>query len=102
MLFLSFQLCNQLTAKSNDITQSIPIYRPLIQDYPGGPIQKDETNLGFTQTTDSEWQWHQLGHMQACTSLQTQPRQHPTAQFLQAGLPLLPPNQQCQSTEEGK
>ena len=24
-----------------------------------------------TTTTDSEWQWHQLGHMQVCTSLQT-------------------------------
>jgi len=23
------------------------------------------------QARDSEWQWHQLGHMQVCTSLQT-------------------------------
>jgi len=29
------------------------------------------TNLDFTQARDSEWQWHQLGHMQVCTSLQT-------------------------------
>ena len=28
--------------------------------------QKGKTNLDFT-----EWQWHQLGHMQVCTSLQT-------------------------------
>ena len=33
--------------------------------------QKGETNLDFTETRDSEWQWHQLGHMQVCTSLQT-------------------------------
>jgi len=33
--------------------------------------QKDKTNLDFTKTKDSEWQWHQLGHMQVCTSLQT-------------------------------
>ena len=33
--------------------------------------QKGETNLVFTEARDSEWQWHQLGHMQVCTSLQT-------------------------------
>jgi len=33
--------------------------------------QKDKTNLDFTEARYSEWQWHQLGHMQVCTSLQT-------------------------------
>jgi len=33
--------------------------------------QKGKTNLDFTEARDSEWQWHQLGHMQVCTSLQT-------------------------------
>ena len=34
--------------------------------------QKGKTNLDFTEARDSEWQWHQLGHMQTiCTSLQT-------------------------------
>jgi len=33
--------------------------------------QKDITNLDFTEVRDSEWQLHQLGHMQVCTSLQT-------------------------------
>jgi len=33
--------------------------------------QKGKTNLDFTETRDSEWQWHQLGHMQVCTSFQT-------------------------------
>jgi len=32
--------------------------------------QKGKTNLEFTGARDSEWQWHQLGHMQDCTSLQ--------------------------------
>ena len=32
---------------------------------------KGKTNLDFTEARDSEWQWHQLGHMQVCTSLQT-------------------------------
>ena len=33
--------------------------------------QKGKTNLDFTEARDTEWQWHQLGHMQVCTSLQT-------------------------------
>ena len=28
--------------------------------------QKGKTNLVFTEAKDSEWQWHQLGHMQVC------------------------------------
>jgi len=38
-----------------------------------GQYQKGKTNLDFTEARDSEWQWHQLGsgHMQVCTSLQT-------------------------------
>ena len=33
--------------------------------------QKGKTNLDFTEARDSEWQWHQLGHRQVFTSLQT-------------------------------
>jgi len=33
--------------------------------------QKGKTNLDFTEERDSEWQWHQLDHMQVCTLLQT-------------------------------
>jgi len=34
--------------------------------------QKSIINLDFTEARDSEWQWHQLSHMQTiCTSLQT-------------------------------
>jgi len=36
-----------------------------------GWFQKGKTNLDFTEARDSEWQWHQLGHMQVCTLLQT-------------------------------
>ena len=32
---------------------------------------KGKTNLDFSEARDSEWQWHQLGHMQVCISLQT-------------------------------
>ena len=33
--------------------------------------QKGKANLGFSEARDSEWQWHQLGHIQVYTSLQT-------------------------------
>jgi len=33
--------------------------------------QKAKINLDFTEARESEWQWHQLGHMQVFTSLQT-------------------------------
>jgi len=33
--------------------------------------EKDKTNLDFTEKRVSEWQWHQLDHMQVCTLLQT-------------------------------
>jgi len=36
-----------------------------------GTTQKGKTDLDSTETRDSEWQWHQLGHMQVCTALQT-------------------------------
>jgi len=50
--------------------------------------QKGKTNLDFTEARDSEWQWHQLGHMQACTSLQTDNHTStPPLSFLQAGCP---------------
>ena len=35
-----------------------------------GRYRKDKTNLDFTEARDSELQWHQLGRMQVCTSLQ--------------------------------
>jgi len=50
--------------------------------------QKGKTNLDFTEARDSGWQWRQLGHVQVCTSLQTD--NHPSTPalgFLQAGCP---------------
>ena len=50
--------------------------------------QKGKTNLDFTEARDSEWQWHQLGHVQVCTSLQTDNHAStPQLSFLQAGCP---------------
>jgi len=50
--------------------------------------QKGNTNLDFTEARDSEWHWHQLGHTQVCTSLQTDNHAStPPLCFLQAGCP---------------
>jgi len=58
-----------------------------------GWYQKGKTNLDFTEARDSEWQWHQLGHMQVCTSLHTDNHAStPPLRFLQAGCP------SCQTT----
>ena len=62
--------------------------------------QKGKTNLDFSGARDSEWQWHQLGHMQVCTSLQTDDHAcTPPLCFFTDRMPFLPPNQQRQSTE---
>jgi len=62
--------------------------------------QKGKTNLDFTETRDSEWQWHQLGHMQVCTSLQTDNHASTSPlSFFTGRMPFLSPNQQRQSTE---
>jgi len=53
-----------------------------------GQYQKGKTNLGFIEARDSEWQLHQLGHMQVCTLLQTDNHAStPPLSFLQAGCP---------------
>jgi len=50
--------------------------------------QKGKTNLDFTGARYTEWQWHQLGHMQVSTSLRTDNHAStPPLCFLQAGCP---------------
>jgi len=62
--------------------------------------QKGNTNLDFTEARDSEWQWHQLGRMQVCTSLQTDNHTNTSPlSFFTGRMPFLPPNQQRQSTK---
>jgi len=62
--------------------------------------QKGKINLDFTETRDSEWQWHQLGYMQVCISLQADNHAStPPLKFFTGRMPFLPHNQQPQSTE---
>jgi len=62
--------------------------------------QKGKTNLDFTEARNSEWQWHPLGHIQVCTSLQTDNHvSNPPLSFFTGQMPFLLSNQQRQSTE---
>ena len=51
------------------ITHTHPFNGPLSRNTWVSWYQKCKTNLDFTEARDSEWQWHQLGHMQVCTCL---------------------------------
>ena len=71
----------------NDMTT-----HPFNGPYPGLPRSADtrkvKTKLDFTEARDSEWQWHQPGHMQVCTSLQTDNHARtPPLSFLPARCP---------------
>jgi len=76
--------------------------RPFFRDYPGEPLPEGKTILDFTEARDSEWQWHQLGHMRVCTLLQTDNHASTPPLYFTGRLPFLPPNQQRQSTEGNK
>ena len=52
-------------------TRLTPFNGPLSGTTRVSRYQKGKTNLDFTEARDSGWQWHQLGHMQVCTLLQT-------------------------------
>ena len=56
---------------SNTHTHTHPFNGPFSGTTRVGRYQKGQTNVDFTEARDSEWQWHPLGHMQVCTSLQT-------------------------------
>ena len=73
---------------ANDNTYTHPFNGPLSGTTRVSQYQKGKTSLDFTEARDSEWQWHQLDHMQVCTSLQTDNNAStPPLSFLQAGCP---------------
>jgi len=62
---------------------------------------KGKTNLDFTEARDNEWQWHQLGHMQVCTSLQADNHASTTPlSFLQAGCPSCRPTNSIKANSQ--
>ena len=82
---------NQSALYSSDVhthTHTHPFNGPFSGTTQVSRYEKGKTNLDFTEARDSEWQWHQLGHMQVCTLLQTDNHAStPPLSFLQAGCP---------------
>jgi len=74
-------------------THTHPFNGPMPGTTQVSQYQKGKTNLDFAEARDSEWQWHQLGYMQVCTSLQTDNHAStPPLSFLQTGCPSCCPN----------
>jgi len=80
-------------------THTHPFNGPFSRTTRVSRYQKGKTNLDFTEARDSEWRWHQLGHIQVCNSLQTDNHARPHHCFFTGQMPFLSPSQQRQSSE---
>jgi len=96
----SLSIFASLNTHTHTHTHTGPFNGPLSGTARVNRYQKGKSNLDFTEARDSEWQWRQLGHMQVCTSLQSDNHTSTSAlSFFTGRMPFLPPNQQRQSTE---
>ena len=88
-IFMARQIQENFRIKGTTTTLLHPFNGPFSGTTWVSRYQKGKTNLDFTGARDSEWQWHQLGHMQVCTLLQTDNHTSipPLSFFLQAGCP---------------
>jgi len=96
-MFTQAGVCEQLTSTHTHV----PFNGPLSKTTQVSRYQKGKTNLDFTEARDSEWQWHQMDHMQVCTSLQSD--NHASTQplsFLQAGCPSCHPTNSDKALKE--
>jgi len=66
-IFTNYLTLNSQLAKVVQHTHTHPFNGPFSGTTQLSRYQKGKTNLDFTEARDSEWQWHQLGHMQVCT-----------------------------------
>ena len=83
---------NSIKALKEQHSHTHPFNGPLSGTTQVSRNQKDKTNLDFTEARDTEWRWHQLGHMQLCTSLQTDNHACiPPCSFLKARCPSCSP-----------
>ena len=93
-------MCMKLCTTGVLHTHTHPFNGPFSRTTQVSRYQKGKTNLDFTEARDSEWQWHQLGHMQVCTSLQTDNYASiPPLSFLQAGCPSCHPTDSVKALE---
>ena len=101
LLNIFFRLVKHLHTQTH--THTHPFNGPLSGTTWVSWYQKGKTNLDFTEARDSEWQWHQLGHMQVCTLLQTDNHAStPPLSFLQAGCPSCRPTDSVKALKATK
>jgi len=84
-------------------THTHPFNGPFFRTTRVGRYQKSKTHLDFTEARDSEWQWHQLGHMQVCRQITT-PTPHHSVFYRLDALPATQPtaSKHCQLQEHKK
>ena len=70
LLYCKTLTCHLLGSQCTH-TRTHPFNGPFSRTTRVSRYQKGKTNLDFTEARNSEWQWHQLGCMQVCISLQT-------------------------------
>jgi len=92
--------CTAMRVSITTHTHTHPFNGPLSGTTRVSRYQTGKTNLDFTEARDSEWQRHQLSHMQVRILLQTDSHARPHhSVFFTDRMPFLSPNQQRQSTE---
>ena len=62
--------CYRKGRPSSQLLHTRPFNGPLPGTTWVSQYQKGKINLNFMEVRDSQWQWHQLGHMQVSISLQ--------------------------------
>ena len=82
-------------------THTNPFNGPLSVTTQVSQYQKGKTNLDFAEARDSEWQWHQLGHVHCKSAPRSRQITTPAPHHLvfTGRMPFLLPSQQHQSTE---
>ena len=75
------------------ITHTHPFNGPFSRTTRVSWYQKGKTNLDFTEARDSEWQWHQLGHIKSapCSRHITMPAPHHSVFYRPDALPVAQP-----------
>jgi len=77
------QLTNPSSPQNNNNNNTC--ITALCPELPGRAGTRRQNQSGFTGARNNEWQWHQLGHMQICTSSHTDNHAStPSLSFLQA------------------
>ena len=88
-----------LTLHANNTTYTHARLTAPFPGLPGWAATRKVKPIWILLKQESEWQWHQLGHMQVCISLQTDNHaSNPPLSFFTGRMPFLPPNQQRQNT----